>query len=165
MSLLKVINQLGVLGSAHVARPDDLCPIDIGLIVNPLMKRYLVARTVADNHELASRALLEPGQQVRTLEVTGSAGLREMQGVGDEYSDREQYQADRGNGSRDEQASWLAAPLVRPQPAQGLHDQGQNRTGDRRGVMRQEPYRQHGPYNACPGGQQQETGVRADTLP
>jgi hypothetical protein len=55
MTVMKILNQLPVLGRTHIARPNHFCSVNIGVIIDPLVKQDVVMRAVADDGELASR--------------------------------------------------------------------------------------------------------------
>src|SRR5690348_8029438 len=59
LTILEIIDQLLIFFWPHIARPDNLCPIDIGLVVHPFVE-YVVFWGVMDNNKVLPGLHFEP---------------------------------------------------------------------------------------------------------
>src|SRR5579864_426100 len=58
MSSAEVVNQFRVL-RAHIARPNHLRPIDVGIVEHPFVKDEIVIRAVADDHQMLAGSIFK----------------------------------------------------------------------------------------------------------
>src|SRR5436190_16991786 len=64
----KVCQQFGVL-SAHVACPDYFGTVDVGIIENPFVQNYVVARLITDQNEMLSWSVFQLFQSASAVKV------------------------------------------------------------------------------------------------
>src|SRR5579864_2316563 len=129
LAIVKIAEQLRILVSAHAARPHDSGVVDVGGIVNPFVKRPVIA-AVVHNHELASRELFKPGLKAlpsdagRRRLVPGGGVTRRQRNV-QRPSHRAQDEHDRAD-CRDrayyEESGGTAVPAPALQSAHGEND-------------------------------------------